>query len=106
MKLKISVCIPAYNRPELLPALLDSILSQDYDSYNIIICEDDSPSRKAIRRVVTQYMDRHSGVIHYYENEENLGFDGNVRRLFNKADGEFALLWGTMTLCVRELYRP
>ena len=94
MKLKLSVCIPAYNRPELLPALLDSILSQDYDSYDIIICEDASPSREAIRRVVTQYMDRHSGVIHYYENEENLGFDGNVRRLFNQADGEFVLLMG------------
>jgi hypothetical protein len=26
---KISVCIPAYNRVEVLPELLDSILSQD-----------------------------------------------------------------------------
>jgi abequosyltransferase len=104
MKVKISVCIPAYNRPELLPPLLESILSQDYDSYNVIICEDDSPNRKAICDVVSQYIDRHPGLIQYNENEENLGFDGNVRRLFTKADGEFCLLMGNDDLmCQRAL---
>lgn len=91
---KISVCIPAYNRPEMLMPLLDSILSQDYDSFNIIICEDDSPKRQEIRRVAFEYRDRHPGLIQYYENDENLGFDGNVRRLFVKADGEFCMLMG------------
>lgn len=91
---KISVCIPAYNRPELLPPLLDSIVSQDYDSYNIVICEDNSPKRREIHKVASQYIDRHPGLIQYYENEENLGFDGNVRRLFEKADGEFCLFMG------------
>jgi abequosyltransferase len=101
---KISVCIPAYNRPEVLPPLLDSILSQDYDSFNIIICEDDSPERREIRRIASEYRDRHPGVIHYHENEENLGFDGNVRRLFEKADGEFCLLMGNDDLmCPRAL---
>ena len=94
MKVKITVCIPAYNRPELLPALLESILNQDYDSYNIVICEDDSPKRREIRKVVSQYIAQRQGLIQYHENEENLGFDGNVRRLFAKADGEFCLLMG------------
>jgi abequosyltransferase len=101
---KISICIPAYNRPELLPELLDSILSQDYDSYNIVICEDDSPKRSEIRDVASQYIDRYPGLIQYYENESNLGFDSNVRRLFEKADGEFCLFMGNDDLmCPRAL---
>ena len=101
---KISVCIPAYNRPELLPSLLDSILIQDYDSFNIIICEDDSPKRREIRKAVSEYLDRHAGLIQYHENEHNLGFDGNVRRLFAKADGEFCMLMGNDDLmCPRAL---
>jgi glycosyltransferase involved in cell wall biosynthesis len=94
MKPKISVCIPAYNRPELLPSLLDSIGSQDYNNYNIVICEDDSPKRNEIRKVAFEYIDRYPGLIQYNENESNLGFDGNVRRLFEKADGEFCLFMG------------
>ena len=92
--MEITVCIPAYNRPELLPPLLDSILNQSFDSYNIVICEDDSPQRREIREVASRYRELHPGLIQYFENEENLGFDGNVRRLFEKADGEFCLLMG------------
>ena len=91
---KISVCIPAYNRPELLPPLLDTIVNQDYNSFNIIICEDDSPKREEIRNVALQYSNRYPGLIQYYENESNFGFDGNVRRLFEKANGEFCLFMG------------
>jgi abequosyltransferase len=94
MRPEISVCIPSYNRPEVLPPLLDSILSQDYDSFDIIICEDDSPKRPEIRKIVSEYSNHHPGLIQYYENEENLGFDGNVRMLFEKADGEFCLFMG------------
>ncbi len=94
MKPNISVCIPAYNRPELLSPLLDSIVSQDYNNYDIVICEDDSPKRSEIRNVVSQYIDRFPGLIQYYENESNLGFDGNVRRIFEKAHGEFCLFMG------------
>jgi abequosyltransferase len=92
--MEITVCIPAYNRPELLPPLLDSILNQSFDSYNIVICEDDSPQRREIREVASRYRELHPGLIQYFENEENLGFDGNVRRLFEKADGEYCLLMG------------
>jgi glycosyltransferase involved in cell wall biosynthesis len=94
MKPIISVCIPAYNRPELLTPLLYSIVNQDYNSYNIVICEDDSPKRSEIRKVTSQYIDQYPGLIQYYENESNLGFDGNVRRLFEKADGDFCLFMG------------
>jgi len=48
----ISVCIPAYNRAAVLPELLDSILAQDFDDYEIVICDDCSRERDQIRAVV------------------------------------------------------
>lgn len=91
---KLSVCIPAYNRPEMLPPLLESILSQDYDDYEVVICEDKSPGREHIRALVKGYKGRYPGRIAYYENEENLGYDGNLRRLIDRATGQYCFFMG------------
>jgi abequosyltransferase len=90
----ISVCIPAYNRPEVLPALLDSILEQDFDDYEIVICEDKSPMRQDIATVVSNYLSKFPGRIVYFENEQNLGYDANLRNLFEKATGQYCFFMG------------
>lgn len=92
--MKISVCVPAYNRPEVLPALLDSILRQEYPDYDVVICEDNSPRRSEIRKVVDQYRSIYPRRIAYYENEVNLGYDGNLRNLIARATGEYCFLMG------------
>lgn len=94
MNPKLSVCIPAYNRPEVLKPLLDSILSQDFASYEIVICEDKSPKRKEIAEIVRSYQLKHKDLIQYYENQENLGYDGNLRNLITKASGEYCFFMG------------
>ena len=33
-------------------------------------------------------------MLRYFENEENLGYDGNVRTLVQKASGEFCFFMG------------
>lgn len=91
---RISVCIPAYNRAAVLPALLDSILSQDYADFDVVIAEDGSPEREAIRAVAADYAVRYPGRLHYHENPVNLGYDGNLRRLFELARGEYVLVMG------------
>lgn len=90
----ISVCIPAYNRAALLPTLLDSILSQGFTNYEIVICEDASPERAQIHAVAEQYAAAHLGRIAYHENPVNLGYDGNLRRLIELARGEYVLFMG------------
>ncbi|MFZ5503487.1 MAG: glycosyltransferase family 2 protein [Pseudomonadota bacterium] len=103
---KVSVCIPAYNRASVLPALLDSILTQDYDDYDIVICEDCSPQREQIRTTVERYAQQHPGRIHYFENDKNLGYDGNIRNLVEQADGEYCLFMGNDDLmCASALAR-
>lgn len=91
---RISVCVPAYNRPEVLPALLESILCQDYNRFEIVISEDASPARTEIRAIATRYAERYPGIIRYHENEKNLGYDGNLRQLVTLARGEYCLFMG------------
>ncbi len=88
-----SACIPAYNRAAVLPDLLDSILAQDFDDYEIVICDDRSREREEIRSVVDRYRTR-TDRIRYYENSENLGFDGNIREVVTRASGEYVLFMG------------
>lgn len=89
-----SVCIPAYNRAGCLKSLLDSILNQDFRDFEVVICEDRSPEREQIRAIVCEYQSRYPGIIRYFENDENLGYDGNVRRLVERASGEFCFFMG------------
>jgi glycosyltransferase involved in cell wall biosynthesis len=89
-----SVCIPAYNRAHRLAALLDSILAQDFTDYEIVICEDRSPEREQIAKCVGEYQLHYPGRLHYFENDVNLGYDGNIRNLVEKAAGEFCFFMG------------
>jgi glycosyltransferase involved in cell wall biosynthesis len=92
--LRLSVCIPAYNRADRLPALLDSVVAQDYPHWDVVICEDRSPQRAEIRAVVERYAAAHPGRFRYFENAENLGYDGNFRELIRRASGEYCFIMG------------
>ena len=89
-----SICIPAYNRACHLAPLLDSILSQDYSNFEIVICEDRSRERDEIAAIAHKYMRIYPAKIHYYENEQNLGYDANIRNLVEKAAGEYCFFMG------------
>ena len=89
-----SICIPAYNRSKYLEALLDSIFSQNFINYEIVICEDLSPERDQISAIVVKYQTLYPMVIAYCENEANLGYDGNIRELVKIASGRFCFFMG------------
>jgi len=90
----ISVCIPAYNRAAVLRDLLDSVLTQDFDAYDVVICEDRSPERPRIREIVEALPAEWRARVRYVENETNLGYDGNVRNAIARATGEYCLMMG------------
>jgi glycosyltransferase involved in cell wall biosynthesis len=91
---KISICIPAYNRANLLSDLLDSIFCQEYDDFEIVIAEDLSPEQHEIRTISLDYAKRYPQKILYVENNINLGYDGNLRNLINLAKGEYVVFMG------------
>lgn len=92
--MKISVCIPAYNRAAVLPALLESVLAQDFSAFEIVINEDGSPEQQQIREIVERYSTLYPDQIRYFENEHNLGYDANLRSLIERARGEYCLFMG------------
>jgi abequosyltransferase len=89
-----SVCIPAYNRAHHLTDLLDSILAQNFHDFEVVICEDFSREREEIAAIVRVYQSRHPELLRYFENEENLGYDANIRNLVQRASGEFCFFMG------------
>lgn len=93
-RILFSVCIPAYNRSHHLTALLDSILGQDFLDFEVVVCEDKSREREQIAAIVRDYQSRYPGIISYFENEENLGYDGNIRNLVARASGQFCFFMG------------
>jgi|GEM_PF-250688 Glycosyltransferases involved in cell wall biogenesis len=91
----ISVCIPAYNRPDPLRELLESIAAQTESDYEILIREDSSPGRLSIRATVDEFRLSHPRITtRYLENEGNLGYDGNLRALVDSARGSYCMFMG------------
>jgi glycosyltransferase involved in cell wall biosynthesis len=93
----ISVGIPAYSRCSELIELLESIYSQTLLPAEITICEDKSPERDEIRAIVESWRSRfetRSCRINYHENDRNLGYDGNLRKLIEVSHSPRVMLMG------------
>lgn len=81
----VSICVPTYNRSNLIGELLDSVLAQTYINFEIIIT-DNSDNLKTKELIESKYQDKR---IKYFKNEKNLGMGGNTLRAFSYVNGEF-----------------
>jgi abequosyltransferase len=93
----ISVVVPAYNRPNELVELLESVLQQQVMPGEVVIVEDHSPEREKIRNICESYatiFEKFQVGFKYIENEQNLGFDHNLRKCLRSPQGKWALLLG------------
>ncbi|HWT39192.1 MAG TPA: glycosyltransferase family 2 protein, partial [Paraburkholderia sp.] len=82
---KVSICVPTYNRPELLVECLDSCLAQTHTNIEILI-GDDSNDTRTQQLIATRYA--HDARIRYVRNEPSLGQARNVASLFARATGD------------------
>jgi abequosyltransferase len=95
MNIKLSICIPAYNRAKFLPDLLDSIVKQNFNDYEVIILEDNSPEKFEILKIAYEYLNKYPNIkFRIYTNDINLGYDGNIRKLAEIANGKFCFFLG------------
>lgn len=67
-KVKFSVCIPTYNRAQLLKEAIESVLSQTYSDFELIIYDDGSTD--GTKEVVNTFTDKR---IRYYRASTNKG---------------------------------
>lgn len=87
----LSVCIPAYNRPQGLVAAVHSVvaaLPREHSDQVEIIITDDSATPTTVAELLAGW----SGPWHYQHNLRRLGMVANWNASLAKASGEFILL--------------
>jgi glycosyltransferase involved in cell wall biosynthesis len=73
---------------------LESIFAQNFRDFEVVICEDMSRERTQIAAIAREFQSRYPGMLRHFENPENLGYDGNIRNLVERAAGEFCFFMG------------
>lgn len=102
----LSICIPTYNRADCLKRLLDNIIPQILESEEgVEICISNNGSTDNTREIVIKFQEKHPDLIKYHENEEDLGFDRNVFRVVNVAEGEFVWTFSDDDLIVENGFK-
>jgi glycosyltransferase involved in cell wall biosynthesis len=81
---KVSVCIPTYNRAKMLPYAVESVLSQTYPDFELIICDDGSKDNTP--QLVNGWSDSR---IRYVRHSANIGRSKNMRSGFQAACGDY-----------------
>lgn len=92
--IKLSLCIPTYNRSKLLEQLLDALIPQITELESLVeLIISDNCSNDNTHEVIENFKDKFP--IKYYRNNENLGAVKNIQILTNElAKGEFVWLLG------------
>ncbi len=82
---KISVLIPTFNYARFLPEAIESVLSQDFQDFELLIADDCSSDNTA--EVVKPYCDRDSRV-QLVVHSKNMGMVNNWNYCLERARGE------------------
>ncbi|MEK6481691.1 glycosyltransferase family 2 protein [Catalinimonas sp. 4WD22] len=88
--MKVSICIPTYNRVHLLVEALESCINQTFKPHEIII-GDDSTNYETERKI-KNYKVSSEISIRYFHNVPSLKQSKNINMLFNAARGDKVML--------------
>lgn len=86
-EVEVSIVLPTYNRGNIIGESINSIISQKFKSWELIIADDNSTDDT---EKVCQEFQRDSR-IKYFKNEKNLGLPRNRNEAIKKASGKFIL---------------
>jgi glycosyltransferase involved in cell wall biosynthesis len=84
---KISVCIPTYNRSQLLPIAIASVLEQTETNFELIICDDGS--KDGTETLMAELLQFGDARIRYIRHPQNIGKSNNMRSGFEAATGDY-----------------
>ena len=92
----LSICIPTYNGEKYIKYNIDIIIKQiiEYNFNDVEVLVSDNCSTDSIPQIMSEYTKKYPNIIRYSRNNENLGFDGNIMKLCELADGKFIHLFG------------
>ena len=85
---RVSICLPAYNCEKFVGQAIESVLSQTFENFELIISDDCSTD--STLNIIKGFKDPRIRVL---ENKENLGMEGNWNKTLEAARGEFIKLF-------------
>ena len=90
--MKISICIPHYNRIDYLIKSLEIIELQNYRNFEVVISDDCSTDNS--EESIKNYISRSNCHFVYYRFISNQGYDRNLRKSMELATGDYCLILG------------
>lgn len=97
----LSICIPTYNRGQILKETLDNIVLQALEFRDKVeICISNNCSTDDTEEIVMKLKEKYPDLIKYGKNEQNIGFDGNIIKVVGMAEGQFAWTFGDYSFIV------
>lgn len=82
--IKLSICIPTYNRLNTLLNIIESLKELTFDSHEIIVCDDSTND------LTEKYFKKNNSIkINYFKNERKLGQFKNCNACIARARGEW-----------------
>lgn len=82
---KVSVLIPAYNRPHYLEVALQSVLNQTYENIEIVVSDDSTTDE--VQEMIQPYLEKHPNII-YQRNPRPLVGE-NFNKCIELSSGEY-----------------
>lgn len=89
MTIRLSICIPTYNRSQFIGVTLNNIISQCNDEVEIVIM--DGASTDNTESVVQEFQERFDN-IRYCRGQKNMGVDADLAKAIILAQGEYCWL--------------
>lgn len=89
--MKVSVVIPTYKRTDYLARLLDSVASQTFDDFEVIVVDDNSPNSTEYDELVERYSELFTS-FRFYRNSSNSGAPFSRNFGISKATGDLIAL--------------
>jgi len=89
MSLKLTVCIPTYNRAALIGHSLESIISQATENLEIVIV--DGGSSDNTKDIVDEFRQSFTNIV-YFRRQKNIGVDADILKAVELARGDYCWL--------------
>ncbi|MEW6183473.1 MAG: glycosyltransferase [Bacillota bacterium] len=85
----VSIGMPVYNGENLIEKALDTLIAQEYDNFELIICDNASIDNTA--DIIKKYSNKDNR-IRYTRNQDNIGPLGNFKKVLELSQGEY-FMW-------------
>ena len=89
MKDKVSIVVPVYNVEKYIRKCLDSLVSQDYENFDVLVINDGSPFNEQV--IIDEYVLKYPSIIKSIV-KENGGYGSVLKLAFEKSDSDYVLI--------------